>query len=281
MSRILCLLAALIGLAAATPAAAYWEYGHETVAAIAYRNVTPQTRARIDALLKRSALLDTPTCPARTIEQASVWADCVKTLGPRFSYAYSWHYQNVDICKPFDLKPPCRDGNCVSAQIERDVKLLKDRSVPLRERVQALAFLIHFVGDLHQPLHAGDHSDLGGNQVKTNYGIFTSARLNLHSVWDGYLAERAITTPPSPVRAYSPTERAAIWGGSVTDWSRESWEVARDMVYPSAAGAAVCTPGDHPAHLDEATIARLVPAAREQVVRGGLRLAKLLDEALG
>ncbi|KTF69893.1 S1/P1 nuclease [Sphingomonas sp. HT-1] len=281
MSRILLLLATLIGLGAATPAAAYWEYGHQTVAAIAYRNVTPQVRARIDALLARQGLLETPTCPARTIEEASVWADCIKTLGPRFSYAYSWHYQNIDVCAPFDLKPPCRDGNCVSAQIERDVKLLKDRSVPLRERVQALAFLVHFVGDLHQPLHAGDHHDLGGNQVKTNYGLFTSKRLNLHAVWDGYLAERAISTPPSPVRQYSAAERAALWTGNVEDWSRENWEVARDYAYPAAAGADMCTAAARPAQLSEAAIEKLVPVARQQVVRGGLRLARLLDEALG
>src|SRR3954469_12795289 len=144
MSRILLILAALLGLGAASPASAYWEYGHETVAAIAYRNVTPQVRAAIDRMLARSALMETPACPAGTIEQASVWADCIKTLGPRFSYAYNWHYQNVNICKPFDLKSACKDGNCVSAQIERDVKLLKDKTVPVRERVQALAFLIHF-----------------------------------------------------------------------------------------------------------------------------------------
>ena len=71
-------------------------------------------------LLARQALLETPTCPERTIEQASVWADCVKPLGQRFSYAYNWRYQNVNICKPFTLKGNCPDGNCVSAQIERD-----------------------------------------------------------------------------------------------------------------------------------------------------------------
>lgn len=281
MSRFLLLLAALIGIGTASPAAAYWEYGHQTVAAIAYRNVTPQVRARIDALLARATLLDTPTCPARTIEEASVWADCIKTLGPRFSYAYSWHYQNIDICKPFDLNPPCRDGNCVSAQIERDVKLLKDRKLPLRERVQALAFLIHFVGDLHQPLHAGDHNDLGGNQVKTSYGIFTSKRLNLHSVWDGYLAERAISTPPSPVRRYSAADRASLSAGSIEEWSRENWEVARDFAYPAAVGSDMCTAPAHPGKLSEAAIETLVPVARQQVVRGGLRLARLLDEALG
>ena len=115
MKRLLVLLAALVGFA--SPAHAYWEWGHETVAAIAYRNVTPEVRASIDRLLRNSALLETQGCPAKTIEQASVWADCIKTLGPRFSYAYNWHYQNVNICKPFDIKSNCPDGNCVSAQM--------------------------------------------------------------------------------------------------------------------------------------------------------------------
>ena len=276
-------LAPLVALAAAifsAPASAYWEYGHETVAQIAYRNVAPATRARIDALLRQSRLLETPTCPARTIEQASVWADCVKPLGERFSYAYSWHYQNVEICRPFDLKSACKDGNCVSAQITRDVKLLQDATVPPREKVQALAFLIHFVGDLHQPLHAGDHSDLGGNRAKADYGIYAPDRLNLHAIWDGWLAERAISTPPVLVRTYTPAERAAVQGGSVEDWSRDSWTVAKTVVYASAM-ADPCGPATPRSKLDDATIARLVDPAREQIVKGGLRLARLLDEAFG
>ena len=131
-----------------SPAAAWWEYGHETVARIALDNVRPQTRADIRRLLAKGALLETPECPVATIEQASFWADCVKTLGDRFSYAYSWHYQNVDICKPFDLKAACKDGHCVSAQIERNARILADRKAPQRERLMALAFLVHFVGDL-------------------------------------------------------------------------------------------------------------------------------------
>lgn len=275
------LLAAILGFAAsASPANAYWEYGHETVAAIAYRNVTPAVRAEIGNLLKHQALLETPTCPARTIEEASVWPDCIKELGPRFSYAYNWHYQNVNVCKDFTLKGNCPDGNCVSAQIERATKLLKDRTVPVRERVMALAFLVHFVGDLHQPLHAGDRADLGGNRAKSTYGIYSTEKLNLHSIWDGLLAERAISTPPSLVRIYSAEERAAVNGGSVEDWSRDSWQVARDVAYGSAYGDP-CGPVPERAKLDEATIEKLVAPARQQLVKGGLRLARLLDEALG
>ncbi|MFZ5748069.1 MAG: S1/P1 nuclease [Pseudomonadota bacterium] len=282
MSRFFLMLAALIGIGAAAPAQAYWELGHETIARIAYRNVTPQVRAAIDRMLARADMLETAGCPANTIEDASTWADCIKKLGPRFSYAYSWHYQNVNICRPFDLKAACKDGNCVSAQIERDVKILKDADIPLRERIQALAFLIHFVGDLHMPLHAGDHDDLGGNRLKAAYGWYAPERLNLHSIWDGPLAERAISTAPSLVRVYAPSERAAVWGGSVEDWSRESWMVSRDVAYRSAIGGDPCTqPEPARVTLSNAVIAELVAPARLQIERGGLRLARLLDEALG
>ena len=64
----------------------------------------PTRGAQVAALLRQGRLLETPDCPVATIEQASVWADCIKPLGDRFTYAYSWHYQNVDVCKPFDLK---------------------------------------------------------------------------------------------------------------------------------------------------------------------------------
>lgn len=279
--RLLGMLGVMLLALLPSPARAYWEYGHETVARIAYLNARPETRVAVDRLLRQSALLETPTCPARTIEQASVWADCIKPLGQRFSYAYSWHYQNVSVCKPFDLKAACKDGNCVSAQIERDVKLLRDQAVPVRERLQALAFLVHFVGDLHQPLHAGDREDLGGNRVKAAYGIYAPERLNLHSVWDGPLAERAISTPPSIIRVYSPQERAGVQAGSLEDWSRDSWRVARDFAYASAMGGDPCAKGPERSKLDDATVATLVEPARAQVMKGGLRLARLLDEALG
>jgi hypothetical protein len=274
-------LFALVATLFASPAFAYWEYGHETIATIAYRNVKPQTRAAIDRLLAKQALLETPTCPAKTIEQASVWADCVKPLGQRFSYAYNWHYQNVSICKPFTLKGNCPDGNCVSAQIERDVKLLQDKNVPAREKVMALAFLVHFMGDLHQPLHAGDKGDLGGNRARTDYGIYAPERLNLHSIMDGWLAERSISTPPALTVAYPADQRATMATGTVETWSEENWAVAK-QAYAAAYGGDPCRADVPPrGKLDDAAVAALVPVMREQIVRGGVRLARLLDEAFG
>jgi hypothetical protein len=281
--RLLALALAIVG---ATPARAYWEFGHETVADIAMANVRPATARAVRRLLARDRLLGTPECRARTAGAAAVWADCIKPLKdaagqPRFGYAFSWHYQNVDVCKPFDPTPACADGNCVSAQIERQAARLADRRAPMADRVQALAFLLHFVGDLHMPLHAGDRGDRGGNDVAASYGIYAPARLNLHSVWDGPLAERAITSGPSLVRRYPPARRARLAAGSVAAWSRESWQVSRDVAYASALGGDPCGPVPTRVVLDQSTIARVVPVAREQVLKGGLRLARLLDRALG
>jgi len=284
MLRFVAALALTIVLAA--PAHAYWEFGHQTIARIAYANVRPATRRAIDRLLAETPRLDTPECPATTIEGASTWADCVKPLKgadgkSRFGYAYNWHFQDVNICQPFTLEEACKDGNCVSAQITRDVAVLKDRRASAKERAQALVFLIHFVGDLHQPLHAGEKGDKGGNDVAATYGSYSPKRFNLHSVWDGTLAERAITSGPSLVRRYPAAEKRRIAAGDVTDWSRESWKVAHDVVYASALHGDPCAPSPAKVTLDEATIERVVPVARLEVERGGLRLAKLLDEALG
>jgi hypothetical protein len=278
----LCGLLAVVGLA--SPAHAYWEYGHESVARIAWEQVRPDTRRQLAALLRHGRLLDTPECSVATLELASYWPDCIKPLGDRFSYQSSWHYQNVDICKPFDLKSACKDGNCVSAQIERNARLLADKSVPARERLMALAYLTHFVGDLHQPMHAGDHNDLGGNRVAANYGI-VGGRANLHGIWDGWLAERAISTPPSgpsALLAQTPAdERSRLAAGSVEDWSREMWGKARDLAYktmlPDPCGEA---PSVRPV-LDESEVQALIPEVRANVLAGGVRLARLLDDALG
>ncbi len=285
LKRLLPFLALL--LLSPTPASAWWEYGHMSVASVAWLEMKPETRIAVRRLLAHARELETPTCPLRDIRDASYWPDCVKTLGDRFSYAFAWHYQNVDVCKPFDLKAACKDGNCVSAQIERNLKLLanKDKDpnkrVPERERLMALAFLVHFMGDLHQPFHGGDRSDRGGNDFRMRYGIIPT---NIHAAWDGYLPDRAISTPPAEpagiLSQFSAAERAEMRLGTVEDWSRESWAAAREYGYGSLmADPCGPIPTDRPS-IDEATIQRLIPIVRRQVARGGERLARLLDEAL-
>jgi hypothetical protein len=277
MKRIL--LAFLILCVPMSPALAWWEYGHQTVAKIAQANMSAQARANMQRLLRSAPNIGTPKCALRTIEDVSIWADCIKGDNLRWGYTNSWHYQNVDICKPFDLKSACAGGNCVSAQIDRNFALLKDKSLPAHVRLEALAFLVHFVGDLHQPLHADDRSDRGGNDVKTNYGIMPG--YNLHSVWDGLIADRALSAQPALFRRYSAAEKADLASGTTADWSRESWDISRNIAYPRALDGDAC--GERPkaaVTIDEADVAASREALRRQVERGGLRLARLLDEAL-
>lgn len=277
--RILALVAVLLALAPA-PASAWGDYAHRQTARIAAANVSPQVRAKIRALLARERELGTPDCPLATIEDASVWADCVRRESWRWGYTAAWHYRTAPICKPFDPKANCAGGNCVTAQIVRSHRILADERLPAAIRLEALALMVHFAGDVHMPLHSGDNDDQGGNARRAAYGI--KPGLNLHWIWEGPLAERAISDPADPVvRRYSSAERAEMAGGTPDDWGRESWEIARSFVYPTAFDTDdVCaSPLPAEATLSQDDIARAVPIARRRVVEAGLRIAVLLESA--
>ncbi|WP_254049945.1 S1/P1 nuclease [Novosphingobium sp. TH158] len=263
-----------------SPVAMAWgEYGHHTVASVAWENVRPQTRIAVRQLLKAEKGLATPGCRVRSIEEAGYWPDCIRSQSWRFAYTFPWHYQTEPVCKAYDVKANCANGNCVTGQIERSRKVLADKSLPAAERLQALAFLVHFTGDLHMPLHSGDNYDLGGNQVKATYG--EAPVWNLHSLWDGQQAERSISSAQPPlVRRYSAQERAALAGGTLADWGRESWDLAR-RVYTRAFGRSPCD-GKAPEKIvwTNEMIAEFVPEGQRRISQAGLRLADLLDEAL-
>jgi hypothetical protein len=133
------------------------------------------------------------------------------------------------------------------------------------------------------PLHAGDRGDKGGNDFAASYGLI-AGRANLHSIWDGYLAERGVSTPAAGARgilaALMPGERHAMRGGTVTDWAREGWEASRTYAYGTVM-ADPCGPKPEARPvIDEETARTLIPVIRIQIARGGLRLGRLLDEAL-
>lgn len=274
-------LAALASLLAQS-ALAWGSLGHRTVAAIAWANVQPQTRDQLTYLLKQARVLNTPECAVRTLADASTWADCVRKDGDRFRFASAWHFQDEDICRPYDPNEDCLGGNCVTAQIERDRRLLADRGRPLRDRVMALMFLVHFVGDIQQPLHSADHADdRGGNDLLVRGGPYDG--YNMHELWDVEVAQAGINASPDPVvRGYSAEERARWGGGTQYDWGRESWGLARTMIYADALGGDPCRQGaPRYARFDKASLDRAAPVARLRIVQGGLRLTRMLDEALG
>jgi hypothetical protein len=280
MARLLTAALALAALLQPELAMAWGYYGHQTTGRIALANVRPATRAAIARLIAHDAELGTPDCRIRNLADAAAWPDCLRRDSWRWGYTFAWHYQTEPIDQPYDARRNCSGGACVSAQIERNQRILADESLPANVRLEALAFMVHFAGDIHMPLHSGDNSDKGGNDVATTYGIVPG--LNLHSVWDSALAERAISAADPPlVRRYTDAERAALGGGTAADWGRESWQAARDFVYPNAFGR---TPGDSGPPPGEATlsqdaIAAAVPIAERRVTQAGIRIADLLDRA--
>jgi len=314
--RNLAFAAALLALLPA-PALAWGEYAHRLTGAVAMAEAKPATRRAVTALLRQAAAVDTPSCPLRTLEDASYWPDCVRSLGDRYAFAVTWHYQNISICKDFDFAANCPDGNCVSGQIPRQLAALQDRSLPVAKRIEALAFLTHFVGDLHQPVHIGDKGDRGANDVRADYGGKAGPRMNLHRIWDTEMAERALTEPPTVTARITRAERAAAQGGTVEDWARESWAASKDTAYANlrdypdrcllppaptppplpasvvpAEGSPLPPPGMTPlakafaeamagprAHIDEPYITAATPVIRARAVAAGVRLAALLDAA--
>lgn len=278
IARLLAALAAL-ALVLPTPAQAWGFFAHRTTAQIALANVRPETRSAMQRLFAYEARLGTPQCALASIEDASVWPDCIRREGWRWGYTAAWHYRTAPICEPFNPRANCAGGNCVTAQIERNQRILADESLPGNVRLEALAFMVHFAGDVHMPLHSGDREDRGGNDRVTAYGIVPG--LNLHSIWDSALAERAITSADPPlVRRYSAEERAIIATGAPADWGRESWELAREFVYRTAFGRDPCE-GELPLEtaLTQEAIVEAIPVSQQRVTQAGLRIARLLDEA--
>lgn len=283
-SRLKGLLAGLLAmmLMMPAPANAWGFYAHRQTAKIAQANISPHARAEIRRLLRAEKLIGTPECPLKTLEDASVWADCIRRDRVRWGFTAPWHYRTTPICEAYNPRANCANGNCVTAQITRAHSVLGDQSLPDNVRLEALAFLVHFAGDIHMPLHSGDKDDKGGNDRKADYGIIPN--LNLHWIWDGPLAERAISDPADPVvRRYSPAERARLGGGTPEDWGRESWQIARDFIYPTAFHTDDVCSADLPMKtaLTQEDIVAAVPVARRRVVQAGLRIAELLDSALG
>ncbi len=284
IARLLAFVAVAAMALAPVPAIAWGSFGHQTTAKIALANITPATKREIDRLIALEPTLGTPNCRLRNLEEASTWADCVRNDRLRWGFTASWHYRTAPICEEFNPRSNCSGRACVTGQIDRAAAILGDRSIPDARRLEALAFLVHFVGDVHMPLHSGDNDDRGGNERTADYGIVPE--LNLHWIWDGPLAERAITSAePSLIRRYSAAEREGLASGTPDDWGRESWQLARDLIYPTAYDAPqngdVCG-----RKLPERTaftqedIEAQIDTSQMRITQAGLRMARLLDEAL-
>src|SRR5664279_2381701 len=172
------LLALLAGLLAtqgpavpASDAAPWGAAGHRIIARVAESRLSKPALAEISRLLHGQTIVDVAT-----------WADQIK--GER-SATGPWHYVDIPITDTtYDSLRWCPAGNCVVGALERQIAILGDKSRPDSVRSEALKWVVHLTEDIHQPLHAGDRGDRGGNDVKLT---FLGQQSNLHSVWDSGL----------------------------------------------------------------------------------------------
>jgi hypothetical protein len=173
----------------------------------------------------------------------------------------------------------CPKGDCVIAKIEDFQKVLKDPATPPVQRKEALMFVVHFVGDMHQPLHCADNSDQGGNKVMVKFGDRPTDRpYNLHSLWDGgLLGKMPKEDDLFAVYSQESAAHAKKWAkGTVEDWAEQNHKVAQKITYGKLPKVAPGTPEP----IDAAYEKKADLVIQLQIEKAGARLARVLNEAL-
>lgn len=249
-------------LAIGMPAHAWSAFGHRLVGELAERQLSETARLQIADLLQDEA--------NPTLAGIATWADEVREQ-PAYKFSASFHYVNIrDADCVYAAARDCADGKCVVGAIGRYMRELGDTSLPRRQRAQALKFVVHFIGDAHQPLHAGNRSDRGGNDFQIN---LEGRGTNLHSVWDRSILEGAKLDLPRYAERLDAQRRDAttLAGGTAQDWAMESCSLlAARSIYPSKPGT-----------LDPAYPDAMRPLVEERIVLASRRLAQVLERSLG
>jgi hypothetical protein len=154
---------------------AYDAVGHRIIADIAYQNLTENARTQLDKILGKHGII-----------YAATWADEVRS-DKKYAYSYQWHYQNLkDSLSTSDFQHLLTNPKAEGTHLFFALDSLTNRLKKEKNDVEALKFLVHFVADLHQPMHLGRLEDLGGNKVTVKWFGKTT---NLHSLWDSSLLE--------------------------------------------------------------------------------------------
>jgi hypothetical protein len=253
-------------LCRAAPGLAWGQEGHSIVAEIAQQRVGPDTIRKLRALLGREV----------SLASVASWADDYRAQHRETS---NWHFADI----PYDQAAydPARDcaKGCVVSALARFTAVLGDCGKPGAERTDALKFIVHFVGDIHQPLHAATRvkpdgsEDHGGNDVPV---IFFGQSTNLHALWDTGLIMHTVYAWGTYVTRLQTgwldgRDLSALQGGTPIDWAQEAHRLAHDVAYDVPDGGT----------LGESYYAKALPVLDRQLALGGVRLARLLDDTLG
>lgn len=237
--------------------------GHRVVGEIAQRHLTKKAKKELQKLIGMESL-----------SSWSNWADFIKSdTTHTWDHVSKWHYVNIqgDLGKA-DFLSTLQNlkGENLYTQIKVLTAELKDKSLPLEKRQIALRLLIHFIGDLHQPLHVGREADLGGNRVKVSW---FDKQTNLHSVWDSDIVEfqqYSYTEYANNLNIANATDVKNWQESSLEEWFYESYLLA-NKVYASV-------PADGKLGYKYNYIFKA--DLDLQLLKGGLRLAQVLNEAL-
>jgi hypothetical protein len=252
-----------------SPALAWGKTGHRVVAAIADTQLSGLARAQIVQILD----------PGESLEQAANWPDEMRAAPDEFwqKRASPWHYVTLR-GSVYEHAPP--EGDAFEA-LERFGRTLTDPAASRADKQLALRFVVHLVGDLHQPLHVGKCCDRGGNDVKvTWFGKPT----NLHSVWDSQLVDDeqlSFTELAAKLeRHISPQQVIAWWDPNPRDWIAESAQI-RDTLYPRVSAQTSSRPGGGGSaslpDLSYAYVYQFTPVMEQQLSKAGVRLAAYLN----
>jgi|CXWL01.1.fsa_nt_gi hypothetical protein len=242
---------------------AWGTIGHSVVGALAEARLTPEARAAVADLLADE--------PDPTLPGIANWADQVRASRPDYAWSVPLHFVNF---KPghcrFGEDAECADGVCVVGAIERYRHEMADASLPRERRAMALKFVVHFVGDIHQPLHAGDAADRGGNLLQISY---RGEGWNLHRVWDALLIQSLDLDWPAYAQRLqaTPAERSLSRALSVTEperWAEESCRITRRRGF---------YPQRH--RIQDNYLESKRPLADQRLRLAGARLAQVLNEA--
>jgi hypothetical protein len=239
--------------------------GHRIVANIAEARLTPTAKAQVQSLLDGAHLAD-----------VSVWADEIRRDHPETS---RWHYVDIPYeASSYDATRDCRHadhGDCVIAEIARAEKVLGDASRTKTDRAEALKFLVHFVGDMHQPLHSIErkdpvtgNGDAGGNAVKVT---FFGNPANLHAVWDSGIVTHGGVTVEQVEKWLATQDEKVLVQGNPTQWALAAHDLAIHNTY--------VLPAD--LQLSDDYVNKNVPVVVAQLGSAGVRLASIVNRVLG
>jgi len=271
---------------------AWWETGHQAIARIAAAHLTPAARTRVARILD---VPDTPEAVADALARASTWADETK----KDTNTGAWHYIDLTLQDTkSDIPARCPGDNCAPARIRLFAAELASHPADARwSQLDALRYVVHFVGDVHQPLHTISDADLGGNCELLDPPIDKAK--NLHALWDGVLVDALNPNDKllaadleHEILGFGAKQEREAAAGNQDDWVWQSHQLAQRIIYqrfqipvepvefPQGCQDAPSAITQFQLHIDTAYIDEMKPIVRLQLEKAGLRLAKILNQSL-